>query len=240
MNSRPRRPLADAPRTTGYGFDEEINNRYEEIKRGSTHISELQQMTMPQLLKVAKEEGLTDYTGLKKQDLIFKILKERVKQNGLMFGDGTLEVLPDGFGFLRSPDYNYLPCPDDIYISPSQIRRFGLRTGAVVAGQIRPPKENERYFAPAARRGDQLPGPRHPDTESRLRRPDAAAPQQAADPGGRSERDQHARRGPGDADRQGPARADRRPAAHRQDDPAAEDRQQRAEEPLRNVTSSCC
>jgi len=128
-------------------FDDEINNRYEEIKRGSTHISELQQMTMPQLLKIAKDEGLADYTGLKKQDLIFKILKERVKQNGLMFGEGTLEVLPDGFGFLRSPDYNYLPCPDDIYISPSQIRRFGLRTGAVVAGQIRPPKENERYFA---------------------------------------------------------------------------------------------
>jgi transcription termination factor Rho len=129
------------------GFDEEVNSRYEEIKRGSTHISELQQMTMPQLLRVAREEGLSDYTGLKKQDLIFKILKERVKQNGLMFGEGTLEVLPDGFGFLRSPDYNYLPCPDDIYISPSQIRRFGLRTGAVVAGQIRPPKENERYFA---------------------------------------------------------------------------------------------
>jgi transcription termination factor Rho len=128
-------------------FDEEINSRYEEIKRGSTHISELQQMTMPQLIKLAKEEGLTEYTGMKKQDLIFKILKERVKQNGLMLGDGTLEVLPDGFGFLRSPDYNYLPCPDDIYISPSQIRRFGLRTGAVVAGQIRPPKENERYFA---------------------------------------------------------------------------------------------
>src|SRR5262245_59472408 len=101
------------------GFDEEINNRYEEIKRGSTHISELQQMTMPQLLKIAREENLSDYTGLKKQDLIFRILKERVKQNGLMFGEGTLEVLPDGFGFLRSPDYNYLPCPDDIYISPS-------------------------------------------------------------------------------------------------------------------------
>jgi transcription termination factor Rho len=129
------------------GFDEEVNNRYEEIKRGGTHISELQQMTMAQLLKTAKDEGLVEITGLKKQDLIFKILKERVKQNGLMFGEGTLEVLPDGFGFLRSPDYNYLPCPDDIYISPSQIRRFGLRTGAVVAGQIRPPKENERYFA---------------------------------------------------------------------------------------------
>src|SRR5436309_8933410 len=142
----PPRPEAHAD--NGYaGYDEEVNNRYEEIKRGSTHISALQQMTMPQLIKVAKEEGLSDYSGLKKQDLIFKILKERVKQNGLMIGEGTLEVLPDGFGFLRSPDYNYLPCPDDIYISPSQIRRFGLRTGAVVAGQIRPPKENERYFA---------------------------------------------------------------------------------------------
>jgi transcription termination factor Rho len=141
---------ADAPPNQGdesYGFDEEVNNRYEEIKRGGTHISELQQMTMPQLLKIAKDENLADYSGLKKQDLIFKIIKERAKQNGLMFGEGTLEVLPDGFGFLRSPDYNYLPCPDDIYISPSQIRRFGLRTGAVVAGQIRPPKENERYFA---------------------------------------------------------------------------------------------
>ena len=124
-----------------------LDERYEDIKRGETHIAELQQMTMQQLLAQARKEGLTDYTGLKKQDLIFKILKERTKMNGLMFGDGTLEVLPDGFGFLRSPDYHYLPCPDDIYVSPSQIRRFGLRNGATVAGQIRPPKENERYFA---------------------------------------------------------------------------------------------
>ena len=133
----------DGPR----GFDAETNSRYEEIKRGSTFITQLQQMTMAQLLKTAKDEGLSEFTGLKKQDLIFKILKERVKQNGLMFGEGTLETLPDGFGFLRCPDYNYLPCTDDIYISPSQIRRFGLRTGSVVSGQIRPPKENERYFA---------------------------------------------------------------------------------------------
>ncbi len=102
---------------------------------------------MPELIDEARQENLTDITGLKKQDLIFKILKERVKLNGLMFGEGTLEVLPDGFGFLRSPDYHYLSCPDDIYVSPSQIRRFGLRTGATVSGQIRPPKENERYFA---------------------------------------------------------------------------------------------
>ncbi len=129
-----------------YG-DNAIHERYEDIKRGEIHLTELQRMTMPQLIRTAKAEGVAEYTGLKKQDLIFKILKERVKQNGLMYGEGTLEVLPDGFGFLRSPDYNYLPCPDDIYVSPSQIRRFGLKTGAIVAGQIRPPKENERYFA---------------------------------------------------------------------------------------------
>src|ERR1700689_1587386 len=104
-------------------------------------------MSMPQLIEQARKENLTDITGIKKQDLIFKILKERTKMNGLMFGEGTLEILPDGFGFLRSPDYHYLPCPDDISVTPSQTRRFGLRTGAPVAGQIRPPKENERYFA---------------------------------------------------------------------------------------------
>ena len=127
--------------------DAALHDRYEDIKRGEIHLTELQKMTMPQLIRTAKTEGIAEYMGLKKQDLIFKILKERVKQNGLMYGEGTLEVLPDGFGFLRSPDYNYLPCPDDIYVSPSQIRRFGLKTGAIVSGQIRPPKENERYFA---------------------------------------------------------------------------------------------
>src|SRR5579862_6959496 len=153
----PAEPADDErPYEFGDGEDEDdaarlaalpVDDRYEEIKRGEIHIAELQRMTMQQLLAQARKEGLTDYTGLKKQDLIFKILKERTKLNGLMFGDGTLEILPDGFGFLRSPDYHYLPCPDDIYVSPSQIRRFGLRTGATVAGQIRPPKENERYFA---------------------------------------------------------------------------------------------
>jgi transcription termination factor Rho len=123
------------------------DERYEAIKQGDIHIAQLQRCTMKELLQLARQEHLSEYTGLKKQDLIFKILKERTKMNGLMFGEGTLEILPDGFGFLRSPDYHYLPCPDDIYVSPSQIRRFGLRNGATVAGQIRPPKENERYFA---------------------------------------------------------------------------------------------
>ncbi len=126
---------------------DDTHDRYEQIKHGDIHIAELQRMSMPQLIEQARRENLTELTGIKKQDLIFKILKERVKLNGLMFGEGTLEVLPDGFGFLRSPDYHYLSCPDDIYVSPSQIRRFGLRTGATVSGQIRPPKENERYFA---------------------------------------------------------------------------------------------
>ncbi|MDA7980551.1 MAG: transcription termination factor Rho [Pirellulales bacterium] len=111
------------------------------------HITELQRMTVAELLAEAKADGISDVSGLKKQDLIYRIIQERVKINGLLYGDGTLEILPDGFGFLRSPDYHYLSCPDDIYVSPSQIRRFGLQTGAVVSGQIRPPKENERYFA---------------------------------------------------------------------------------------------
>ena len=241
---RPSRP----PRRRGQrhadeeyiGFDEEVNSRYEEIKRGGTHISELQQMTMPQLLKVAKEENLVDYTGLKKQDLIFKILKERVKQNGLMFGEGTLEVLPDGFGFLRSPDYNYLPCPDDIYISPSQIRRFGLRTGAVVAGQIRPPKENERYFALLRVEAINYNDPELLTQKVVFDDLTPLHPRRTPHPGNRPARDQHARHGHGDADRQGPARPDRRPAAHRQDHPACRRSPTASCATIPNATSSCC
>jgi transcription termination factor Rho len=129
------------------GIVEEPQDRYEKIKQGEVHIAELQKLSMGQLIEEARRDNVTDVAGMKKQDLIFKILKERVKMNGLMYGEGTLEILPDGFGFLRSPDYHYLSCPDDIYVSPSQIRRFGLKTGATVSGQIRPPKENERYFA---------------------------------------------------------------------------------------------
>jgi transcription termination factor Rho len=125
----------------------EADARFATITPNEFHVAELQRMTISQLMEVAKEQNIAECNGLKKQDLIFKILKERVKLDGLMFGEGTLEILPDGFGFLRSPDYHYLSCPDDIYVSPSQIRRFGLRTGVTVSGQIRPPKENERYFA---------------------------------------------------------------------------------------------
>ncbi len=128
-------------------IDAETNAKYEQVKKGDLYIKELQRMDVDKLHVMAREDGITDYLGLKKQDLIFQILRARVKQNGLMFGEGVLEILPDGFGFLRNPEYNYLPCPDDIYVSPSQIRRFGLRNGHTVQGQIRPPKESERYFA---------------------------------------------------------------------------------------------
>jgi len=127
--------------------DEDIQARYEAVKQGELHLTELKRMTIAQLHGIATELDIQNTSGLKKQELIFKILEARVKQNGLLLGEGVLEVLPDGFGFLRSPDYNYLPCPDDIYVSPSQVRRFGLHTGAIVSGQIRPPKDNERYFA---------------------------------------------------------------------------------------------
>lgn len=111
------------------------------------NVAELQSHSLQELQETAAKDGLRDFEHLDKQQLIFRILKERVKTNGLMYGEGTLETLPDGFGFLRSPASHYLSCPDDIYVSPSQIRRFGLQTGDTVAGQIRPPKENERYFA---------------------------------------------------------------------------------------------
>ena len=127
--------------------DVEVRERYDLLKQNDTKISELQKLSMAELIELARSEKVAESLGDKKHDLIFKILKERVKLNGLMFGEGTLEILPDGFGFLRSPDYHYLACPDDIYVSPSQIRRFGLRNGMSVAGQIRPPKESERYFA---------------------------------------------------------------------------------------------
>ena len=128
-------------------LDEELHAKYEKVKSGELHITDLQKMTVTELHEIAKGEGLTDYTGLKKQDLVFNILRVRIQKDGLMYGEGVLEILPDGFGFLRSTDYNYLPSPDDIYVSPSQIRRFGLKQGNIVAGQIRPPKESERYFA---------------------------------------------------------------------------------------------
>jgi transcription termination factor Rho len=110
-------------------------------------IKNLKDMKITELSKLARELNINGISGLKKQELIFKVLQAQAEKEGLMFGEGILEVLPEGFGFLRSPNYNYLPCPDDIYVSPSQIRKFDLRTGDTVSGQIRPPKDGEKYFA---------------------------------------------------------------------------------------------
>jgi len=110
-------------------------------------IRTLKDMTISDLTHIAKELEVENPAGMRKQDLIFKILQAQTEREGLIFGEGVLEILPDGYGFLRAPEYNYLPGPDDIYVSPSQIRRFALRTGDTVSGQIRPPREGERYFA---------------------------------------------------------------------------------------------
>ncbi len=138
--------------------DEELEREAAELERiaassdpaalkNSLSISQLQRMGIEELHEIADKEGLHDFHHFSKQELIFKLLKARAAQQGLMLGEGTLEIMPDGFGFLRSPEQSYLPGPDDIYVSPSQIRRFGLKKGMIVKGLIRPPKESERYFA---------------------------------------------------------------------------------------------
>ncbi|MCC6660202.1 MAG: transcription termination factor Rho [Phycisphaerales bacterium] len=137
--------------------DEELEREAAELERiaattpksvkDAISIGQLQRMEIDDLHEVADKEGLAEFAQLPKQELIFKILKARAAKQGLMFGEGTLEVMPDQFGFLRSPEQSYLPGPDDIYVSPSQIRRFGLRKGMTIKGLIRPPKESEKYFA---------------------------------------------------------------------------------------------
>jgi transcription termination factor Rho len=114
---------------------------------GSLDLAGLKDMSISELTHIGKEMGIEGATGLRKQELIFKLLAAQTEKSGLIFSEGVLETLPDGFGFLRAPEYNYLPGPDDIYVSPSQIRKFDLRTGDTISGQIRPPKEGERYFA---------------------------------------------------------------------------------------------
>ncbi len=114
---------------------------------GNMNIVELKEKPIGELTKLAKGLNIEGAAGMRRQDLIFALLTAQAARNGAIYGEGVLEILPDGFGFLRAPDYNYLPGPDDIYVSPSQIRRFNLRTGDTISGQIRPPKEGERYFA---------------------------------------------------------------------------------------------
>jgi transcription termination factor Rho len=117
------------------------------MPEGRLDLNQLKEMSISQLSAAAKGFGVENPAGMRRQDLIFSVLQHQTEAEGLIFGEGVLEVLPEGFGFLRAPEYNYLPGPDDIYVSPSQIRRFNLHTGDTVSGQIRPPKEGERYFA---------------------------------------------------------------------------------------------
>jgi transcription termination factor Rho len=134
------------PRQEGQG--RQNNQGGGDTRRGQgLNITELKDKSIQQLTQIAKDLTVAGATGMRKQELIFQILKAQTEQSGFIFSEGVLEVLPDGFGFLRAPDYNYLPGPDDIYVSPSQIRKFDLQTGDTVSGQIRPPKEGERYFA---------------------------------------------------------------------------------------------
>src|SRR6201988_4507518 len=138
-SAQPAAPSAGAPAAPAATPAENRQNRL--------NITDLKDKSIQQLTQIAKDLNVAGATGMRKQELIFQILKAQTEQSGFIFSEGVLEVLPDGFGFLRAPDYNYLPGPDDIYVSPSQIRKFDLQTGDTVSGQIRPPKEGERYFA---------------------------------------------------------------------------------------------
>jgi len=149
---RKKKITGEDPVVIPLDLDDEIEEREQAAaaaaaQEGRLDLTQLKEMTINELCGVAKSLTVENPTGMRRQDLIFRILQRQTEREGLIFGEGVLEVLPEGFGFLRAPEYNYLPGPDDIYVSPSQIRRFNLHTGDTVSGQIRPPKEGERYFA---------------------------------------------------------------------------------------------
>ena len=149
---RKKKTNGEDPVVIPLDLDDEIEEREQAAaaaaaQEGRLDLTQLKEMTINELCGVAKSLTVENPTGMRRQDLIFRILQRQTEREGLIFGEGVLEVLPEGFGFLRAPEYNYLPGPDDIYVSPSQIRRFNLHTGDTVSGQIRPPKEGERYFA---------------------------------------------------------------------------------------------
>jgi len=141
------KPADSGPATTDRPFDKQRRAAQQQQGKNALDLVELKDMSIQNLNQIAKDLNVQGFAGFRKQELIFKILQVQAEKSGLIFSEGVLECLPDGFGFLRAPEYNYLPGPDDVYVSPSQIRRFDLRTGDTVSGQIRPPKEGERYFA---------------------------------------------------------------------------------------------
>src|SRR5579864_7540449 len=143
----PEEPKAAAPPTAPAGTPGQAPGQTPGQPQQRLNITDLKDMSIQKLTQIAKDLNVGGATGMRKQELIFQILKAQTEMSGFIFSEGVLEVLPDGFGFLRAPDYNYLPGPDDIYVSPSQIRKFDLQTGDTVSGQVRPPKDGERYFA---------------------------------------------------------------------------------------------
>ena len=152
--SRSREPENGTPLSLAERISREINHSIEQRpsegdgdQTQETNVTLISQMPLTELRELAVQEEIADAESLEKSALVFEVLSSRVAKNGVLHGQGTLEVLPDGFGFLRSVNHHYLSCPEDIYVSPSQIRKFGIRTGSVVCGQIRPPKDRERYFA---------------------------------------------------------------------------------------------
>ena len=202
-------------------------------------LADLKAKSPADLLQLAEELEIENASSMRKGDMMFAILKDMAEEGVEISGDGVLEVLQDGFGFLRSPEANYLAGPDDIYVSPNQIRQFALRTGDTVEGVIRAPKEGERYFGLVKVEPDQLRGPREGPAQGPLRQPDAALSRRAADAGDRGPDDQGphgAGHRPGGADRQGPARPDRGAAADRQDGDPAEHRRARSRRTTRSAT----
>ena len=204
------------------------------------NLKALKEKKINELAQIARDFNVEGASNMRKQELIFAILQAQTEQNGFIYGEGVLEILPDGFGFLRAPDYNYLPGPDDIYVSPSQIRRFNLRTGDVVSGQIRPPKEGERYFALLKVEAINYEEPEKARDKILFDNLTPLYPQRAAAPRARPGGVHDAHHRPVHADRQGAARPDRRAAAHRQDDDAAEHRARHHRATTRRSCSSCC
>jgi transcription termination factor Rho len=191
------------------------------------NLTDLKTKSTQELIDIAGSIGLENMARSRKQDIIFSILKRHAKSGEDIYGDGVLEILQDGFGFLRSADSSYLAGPDDIYVSPSQIRRFNLRTGDTITGKIRPPKDSERYFALLKIGEVNFSKPEYSKSTDPVREPDAAVSGRAPDPRkgqrqhGRPDRAHHRSRR---ADRQGAARPARRTAEGRQDHDDAEHR----------------
>ena len=196
-------------------------------------ISELKEKNITELSRIARSLEIPGASGLRKQDLIFTILQAQSEKEGHIFAEGVLEILPDGFGFLRSPDYNYLPGPDDIYVSPSQIRKFDLKTGDTISGNVRPPHEGEKYFALVKIEAINFESPEETRNKILFDNLTPLYPEERIKMETTRDHQQPGDR-PVDADRQGPARPDRRASAHRQDDAAAVDRQRDHVESPRN------